>query len=122
MAEQELYQVMGGRVSDPRGTDFKDPESIHVVGVFSSYDDAVESWRAQAQRTVDDAEQGQVAGADRPSSQMRSCELGAKACAKPSRRTRVSVRAVLCIHCDERHVDGRNCAGSSRHRAVSCRG
>ncbi|MEB3415026.1 DUF4170 domain-containing protein [Alteriqipengyuania sp. WL0013] len=56
MADQELYQVMGGRVNDPRGHDFKDPESIHVVGVFRSYDDAVEAWRGQAQRTVDDAE------------------------------------------------------------------
>lgn len=56
MAEQELYQVMGGRVADPRGHQFKDPESIHVVGVFRSYDDAVDAWRAQAQRTVDDAE------------------------------------------------------------------
>lgn len=56
MAEQELYQVMGGRVTDPRGHTFQDPESIHVVGVFRSYDDAVEAWRGQAQRTVDDAE------------------------------------------------------------------
>lgn len=54
--EQRLHLVMGGRVKDPRGHDFKDPESLHVVGVFSSYEDAVDAWRAQAQRTVDDAE------------------------------------------------------------------
>jgi hypothetical protein len=47
---------MGGRVSDPRSYEFQDPESIHVVGVFSNYEDAVEAWRGQAQRTVDDAE------------------------------------------------------------------
>ena len=53
---QRLHLVMGGRVKDPRGLEFQDPESIHVVGVFSSYDAAVDAWRAQAQRTVDDAE------------------------------------------------------------------
>lgn len=53
---QRLHLVMGGRVKDPRTMEFKDPESIHVVGVFSSYDAAAEAWRANAQRTVDDAE------------------------------------------------------------------
>lgn len=54
--KQQLHLVMGGRVSDPRSYEFQDPESIHVVGVFSNYEDAVEAWRGQAQRTVDDAE------------------------------------------------------------------
>lgn len=53
---QRLHLVMGGRVSDPRGHEFADPESIHVVGVYSCYDNAVDAWRAQAHRTVDDAE------------------------------------------------------------------
>jgi len=53
---QRLHLVLGGRVKDPRGLEFADPESIHVVGVYSTYDDAVDAWRAQAQRTVDDAE------------------------------------------------------------------
>lgn len=53
---QKLHLVMGGRVTDPRGLEFADPESLHVVGVYSNYDDAVDAWRAQAQRTVDDAE------------------------------------------------------------------
>ncbi|WP_338445830.1 DUF4170 domain-containing protein [Pelagerythrobacter marensis] len=53
---QRLHLVMGGRVKDPRTLEFQDPESIHVVGVFSDYDNAVEAWRANAQRTVDDAE------------------------------------------------------------------
>lgn len=55
-AKQTLYLVMGGRVTDPRTMEFKDPESIHVVGVYSNYETAVEMWRANAQRTVDDAE------------------------------------------------------------------
>ena len=55
-SKQALYLVMGGRVTDPRNVTFSDPESIHVAGVFSSYENAVEAWRSNAQRTVDDAE------------------------------------------------------------------
>lgn len=55
-SQQTLYLVMGGRVSDPRSVTFADPESIHVAGVYSTYDDAENAWRANAQRTVDDAE------------------------------------------------------------------
>lgn len=55
-SKQRLHLVMGGRVKDPQTMEFQDPESIHVVGVFSNHDDAVEAWRANAQRTVDDAE------------------------------------------------------------------
>ncbi len=53
---QRLHLVMGGRVKDPRSVEFADPESIHVVGVFSNYERAEEAWRSNAQRTVDDAE------------------------------------------------------------------
>lgn len=53
---QQLFLVMGGRVTDPRSIRFRDPESIHVAGIYSAYDDAVNAWRANAQRTVDDAE------------------------------------------------------------------
>ena len=55
-SKQQLYLVMGGRVTDPRALHFRDPESIHVAGVYSDYEDAVDAWRANAQRTVDDAE------------------------------------------------------------------
>ena len=54
--KQKLHLVMGGRVNDPRSMEFQDPESVHVVGVYSSYESAEEAWRGQAQRTVDDAE------------------------------------------------------------------
>ena len=54
--KQTLYLVMGGRVADPRALTFQDPESIHVAGVYSDYETAVEAWRGNAQRTVDDAE------------------------------------------------------------------
>ena len=55
-ASQSLYLVMGGKVKDPRSTEFKDPESIHVAGVYSDYEAAEDAWRGNAQRTVDDAE------------------------------------------------------------------
>ncbi len=56
MAIQLLHLVMGGRVSDPQGTEFQDLKDIHTVGYFASYAEAEEAWRAWAQRTVDDAE------------------------------------------------------------------
>jgi len=52
----KLHLVFGGRVSDPRGLDFDDLDSIEVVGVFPDYHSAEKAWRAAAQRTVDDAE------------------------------------------------------------------
>ena len=56
MAKQLLHLVMGGRVVDPQGVEFQDLNDIHIVGVFSSYAEAEDAWRAHAQRTVDDAE------------------------------------------------------------------
>ena len=53
---QKLHLVMGGRVSDPQGLEFKDLGQLDLVGVFPDYDSAEEAWRASAQRTVDDAE------------------------------------------------------------------
>lgn len=55
-SRQTLYLVMGGRVADPQSVHFQDPEGIHVAGVYSDYDSAEDAWRANAQRTVDDAE------------------------------------------------------------------
>ena len=53
---QKLHLVMGGRVSDPRTLDFVDLKKIDIVGIFPDYDSAEDAWRANAQRTVDDAE------------------------------------------------------------------
>ncbi|WP_375289792.1 DUF4170 domain-containing protein [Qipengyuania sp.] len=55
-SRQLLHLVMGGRVKDPRSVEFANPGEIDVVGVFPSYNSAVEAWRGAAQRTVDDAE------------------------------------------------------------------
>lgn len=52
---QRLHLVFGGELVSPSGTTFKDPEKIHIVGMFTSYDAAHKAWKAEAQRTVDDA-------------------------------------------------------------------
>ncbi len=54
--DSKLHLVFGGRVKDPRGHDFEDPAALDVVGIFPNYAAAEKAWRANAQRTVDDAE------------------------------------------------------------------
>jgi hypothetical protein len=51
----KLHFVFGGRVKDPRGQDF-DLSTVEIVGLFPDYASAYDAWRANAQRTVDDAE------------------------------------------------------------------
>jgi hypothetical protein len=51
----KLHLVFGGRVADPQGVDFIDPDALDVVGIFPDYKSAEAAWRAAAQRTVDDA-------------------------------------------------------------------
>lgn len=53
---QKLHLVMGGRVKDPQGLEFTDLNKLDIVGVYGSYAEAEDAWRASAQRTVDDAE------------------------------------------------------------------
>lgn len=53
---QKLHLVMGGRVKDPRGLEFSDLRSLDLVGVYPDFGSAEDAWRANAQRTVDDAE------------------------------------------------------------------
>jgi len=52
---QRLHLVFGGELVNPSGTVFKNPEKIHVVGMFPNYETAFKAWKAEAQRTVDDA-------------------------------------------------------------------
>ena len=53
---QKLHLVMGGRVRDPQSLEFVNLNRLDLVGVFPDYASAEEAWRANAQRTVDDAE------------------------------------------------------------------
>ncbi len=56
MDRQKLHLVFGGRVKDPRGLDFEDLSTLDIVGIFPDFKSAENAWRANAQRTVDDAE------------------------------------------------------------------
>lgn len=52
---QRLHLVFGGELVDPSGTEFKDVNDLHVVGIFPDYESAYNAWKAEAQRTVDNA-------------------------------------------------------------------
>lgn len=52
---QRLHLVFGGELVNPSKTKFKDINNIHIVGMFPDYDSAQAAWKAEAQRTVDDA-------------------------------------------------------------------
>jgi hypothetical protein len=52
---QRLHLVFGGELTDPQGTEFRDMDDIHIVGLFPDYASAYDAWKAEAQRTVDNA-------------------------------------------------------------------
>jgi Domain of unknown function (DUF4170) len=52
---QRLHLVFGGELVDPGRNVFTDVSKIHVVGIFPDYATAHAAWKAEAQRTVDDA-------------------------------------------------------------------
>ena len=52
---QKLHLVFGGELTDPTKTVFRDVSAIHVVGLFPDYASAYLAWKAEAQRTVDNA-------------------------------------------------------------------
>ncbi len=52
---QRLHLVFGGELVDPTKTVFKDVDDIHIVGIFPNYQAAYDAWKAEAQRTVDNA-------------------------------------------------------------------
>lgn len=52
---QRLHLVFGGELIDPTKNAFSDVSNIHIVGMFPDYASAYGAWKANAQRTVDDA-------------------------------------------------------------------
>jgi hypothetical protein len=52
---QRLHLVYGGELTDPSGTTFRDVTKIHTVGIYPNYAEAYAAWKAEAQRTVDNA-------------------------------------------------------------------
>ena len=52
---QRLHLVFGGELIDPTETVFKNVDDLHIVGIFPDYQTAYAAWKAEAQRTVDNA-------------------------------------------------------------------
>lgn len=52
---QRLHLVFGGELVDPSKSTFTDVNDIHIVGMFADYASAHKAWKAEAQRTVDNA-------------------------------------------------------------------
>jgi len=55
LAPQRLHLVFGGELVSPGSTEFRKVEDVHVVGMFPDYASAYRAWKAEAQRTVDNA-------------------------------------------------------------------
>lgn len=52
---QRLHLVFGGELTDPSHNVFRAVDDIHIVGMFPDYDSAYNAWKAEAQKTVDNA-------------------------------------------------------------------
>jgi hypothetical protein len=55
MSRQRLHLVFGGELVSPSSTEFRNVAEVHVVGMFPDYASAYKAWKAEAQRTVDNA-------------------------------------------------------------------
>ncbi len=53
--KQLLHLVFGGELADLSTSEFKDLESLDIVGIFPDYASALAAWRGKAQQTVDNA-------------------------------------------------------------------
>lgn len=55
MAKQLLHLVFGGELAALDKVEFRDLSKIHFVGLYPSYANARDAWKAAAQATVDNA-------------------------------------------------------------------
>ncbi|GGF70505.1 MULTISPECIES: DUF4170 domain-containing protein [Terasakiella] len=55
MEKPLLHLVFGGEVADPQTNDFVDPDNLDIVGIFPSYEAALNAWRGASQARVDEA-------------------------------------------------------------------
>jgi hypothetical protein len=54
-APQLLHLVFGGELKALDGHEFREPDSLDVVGIFPDYQAAYAAWKNAAQRSVDNA-------------------------------------------------------------------
>jgi hypothetical protein len=52
---QRLHLVFGGELVSLDSTEFRNLDEVHIVGLFPDYQSAHDAWKAEAQRTVDNA-------------------------------------------------------------------
>ncbi|MEQ1953319.1 DUF4170 domain-containing protein [Mesorhizobium sp. CN2-181] len=53
--KQLLHLVFGGELKSLKSTDFRDLDSLDIVGVFPDYASALAAWKSKAQASVDNA-------------------------------------------------------------------
>ena len=54
-APQSLHLVFGGELKTLDSHEFRQPDSLDVVGIFPDYSSAYAAWKNAAQRSVDNA-------------------------------------------------------------------
>jgi hypothetical protein len=54
--KQLLHLVFGGELTSIEGVEFRDLETLDIVGIFPDYASAFAAWKAKAQSTVDNAQ------------------------------------------------------------------
>ena len=54
-SKQLLHLVFGGELKSVDSVEFKDLDKLDIVGVYPNYATAYAGWKAQAQKTVDNA-------------------------------------------------------------------
>jgi hypothetical protein len=54
--KQLLHLVFGGELKNLEGTEFKNTEDLHIVGIYPNYKQAYDAWKNAAQRSVDNAQ------------------------------------------------------------------
>jgi Domain of unknown function (DUF4170) len=53
--KQLLHLVFGGELTSLKSMEFRDLDSLDIVGIFPDYASAALAWKAKAQQTVDNA-------------------------------------------------------------------
>ena len=53
--KQLLHLVFGGELKDLNSIQFRDLDSMDIVGIYPDYQSAEAAWRAKAQASVDNA-------------------------------------------------------------------
>ncbi len=52
---QLLHLLFGGELAAIGSVAFRNPTALHIVGIYPDYAQAYDAWKAQAQKTVDNA-------------------------------------------------------------------